>query len=591
MSIRSKLRAQTVTAVESLYGGKVTNENNILLNLTSKEFEGDYTIVVFPISKTLGKSPEETGDEIGSYLLEHNEEVGSFNVIKGFLNIKLTDECWMEFISNYDPQQSQEQSKKECIVIEYCSPNTNKPLHLGLLRNIFLGYSLSSILTKAGYEVIQVCLYNDRGINISKSMLAWEKWGNGETPSASGKKGDKLVGNYYVKYGTEYKAEIKKLMSEGKTEEQAAALSQLSGSISQMTQDWEAGKKETRTLWDQMNRWVYEGFNDTYKMLGIHFDKFDYESQTYLLGKDIIKEGVKKGVFIEKEDSSIWVDLTEDGLDEKLLLRSNGTSVYMTQDIGTAIKRHDEHQMNRGIYVVADEQDYHFKVLFLTLQKAGYAWAEKLYHLSYGMVDLPSGKMKSREGTIVDADDLIDEMISTAEKHTKELGKIEDFSTDELAQLYKTIGLGALKYHLIKVDPKKRILFDPEESIDFQGHTGPFIQYSYARIQSILRKAGEKNPDDTGNGNEALTPEERDLCVQLNEYRVALQEAADLYDPSVIANYVYQLAKTFNKFYTEVPVLIASRHLRDRRIKLSEMTANLIAECMSMLGIEVPERM
>jgi arginyl-tRNA synthetase len=475
-------------------------------------------------------------------------------------------------------------------MVEYSSPNTNKPLHLGHIRNNLLGFSVSEILAANGYEVIKANLVNDRGIHICKSMLAWQRFGNGETPESSGIKGDHLVGKYYVIFDKEYKKQIDELKSSGQNEDEAKKNAPLIVEAQQMLQKWEAGDEAVISLWRKMNDWVYEGFNVTYKKLGVNFDKFYYESNTYLLGKDIIQEGLDKGVFFRKPDGSVWIDLSAEGLDEKLVLRADGTSVYITQDLGTAQLKYDDFKMNDSIYVVGNEQDYHFKVLFLILQKLGKSWAKGLYHLSYGMVDLPSGKMKSREGTVVDADDLIDEMEETAKQRTEELGKVEGFTEEEKAHLYYIIGMGALKYFLLKVEPKKRLLFDPNESIDFQGHTGPFIQYTHARIRSVLVKAGEVSY--LFNNNDELTASERDLIISLTQYPDVLKASANEHSPAQIANYVYELAKLYNKFYHEEPILkVENQNIRNFRLALSSATANTIKRGMRLLGIEVPERM
>src|SRR5690554_4944074 len=489
MAIQQILVSQIKTAVNEIYGATL---ENVELQPTRKDFEGDITAVIFPMLRVFKGNPVQIGQSIGEYLVKNVSEVEKFNVVQGFLNIVLSDSYYIDFFNSVEDFSTYGHISqgKEAVMVEYSSPNTNKPLHLGHVRNVLLGYSVSEIEKAAGKKVYKTQIINDRGIHICKSMLAWEKFGNGETPESTNLKGDKLVGNYYVKFDQEYKKEIVALKAEGKTEDEAKAQAPLMLEAQNMLRKWEAGDKETVDLWSKMNGWVYEGFEETYKSIGVDFDFYYYESDTYLLGKDIIDEGLKKGVFFKKDDGSVWCDLTEDGLDEKLVLRSDGTAVYMTQDLGTAVQRVKDHQDVGGmIYTVGNEQDYHFKVLFLILKKLGYKWAENLFHLSYGMVDLPSGKMKSREGTVVDADDLISQMTSTAKAISEELGKIDAFSEEEKNELYKMIGLGALKYYILKVDPKKRILFNPEESVDFQGNTGPFIQYTYARIQSILRKS------------------------------------------------------------------------------------------------------
>jgi len=581
----------TLKAVKELYNTELMADA-ISLQETRKEFEGQVTIVTFPFTKFSKKSPEQTGSEIGEYLKNNLSEVAAFNVIKGFLNISLSDEYWLsEFYSKILPEDFavfKPNGKK--VMVEYSSPNTNKPLHLGHVRNNLLGFSVAEILEAAGYEVIKSNLVNDRGIHICKSMLAWQLFGNGETPQSTGVKGDHLVGKYYVIFDIEYKKQIAELKDAGQTEEEAKKNAPIINQAQDMLLKWEAGDKEVIELWKTMNNWVYAGFAETYKKLGVDFDKYYYESNTYLLGKDIIDEGLQKGVFFKKEDGSVWIDLTADGLDEKLVLRSDGTSVYMTQDLGTAQLKYDDYQMDESLYVVGNEQDYHFKVLFLILQKLGKTWAKGLYHLSYGMVDLPSGKMKSREGTVVDADDLIAEMEKTAKDHTEALGKVEDFGEAEKQELYHTIGMGALKYFLLKVDPKKRLLFDPKESVDFQGHTGPFIQYTHARIKSVLSRADYK---DSGVANVSILADvERDLIVTLIQYPDIIGQAADGYHPGIIANYVYELAKIYNKFYHEKSILQAEdEQSKQFRLQLSAASAKVISKAMGLLGIQVPERM
>ena len=581
-----------VKAVKNLYNTDITPAE-INLQETRKEFEGQVTIVTFPFTKFSRKSPEQTGNEIGEYLKSELAEVSAFNVIKGFLNISIADSYWLEQLyQNILPEESSvviPNGKK--VMVEYSSPNTNKPLHLGHVRNNLLGFSVAQILEAAGYEVIKANLVNDRGIHICKSMLAWQLFGNGETPESTGMKGDHLVGKYYVIFDKEYKKEIDFLKAEGQTEEEAKKNAPLIKQAQEMLLKWEAGEESVIELWKTMNTWVYDGFGKTYHALGVAFDKFYYESNTYLLGKDIVEEGLEKGVFFEKEDGSVWIDLTADGLDQKLVRRSDGTSVYMTQDLGTAQLKYDDFQMDESIYVVGNEQDYHFKVLFLILQKLGKSWAKGLYHLSYGMVDLPSGKMKSREGTVVDADDLIAEMEATAKEQTEQLGKVENFSDDEKQELYHTIGMGALKYFLLKVDPKKRLLFDPNESVDFQGHTGPFIQYTHARIKSVLSRADVGFTELTTTITE-LAGVERDLIVLLSQYPSVIQDAAVNFSPAVIANYVYELAKAYNKFYHEKSILQAEDdELKKFRLQLSAASAKVISNGMNLLGIAVPERM
>jgi arginyl-tRNA synthetase len=580
----------TVKAVKHLYQTDITAAD-INLQETRKEFEGQVTIVTFPFTKFSKKSPEQTGVEIGEFLKNDLKEVAAFNVVKGFLNISVDDAYWIGQLYNEILPDSFAAfpANGHKVMVEYSSPNTNKPLHLGHVRNNLLGFSVAEILAAAGYEVIKANLVNDRGIHICKSMLAWQKFGDGETPETSGLKGDHLVGKYYVIFDKENKKQVEELKANGATEDDAKKNTPLLKEAQQMLLQWEAGDEAVISLWKTMNGWVYGGFAETYKKLGVSFDKFYYESDTYLLGKDIVDEGLAKGVFFKKEDGSVWIDLTADGLDEKLVLRSDGTSVYMTQDMGTAQLKYDDYQMDRSIYVVGNEQDYHFKVLFLILQKLGKVWAKGLYHLSYGMVDLPSGKMKSREGTVVDADDLIADMEKTAKERTDEAGKVEGFGEDEKQHLYHIIGMGALKYFLLKVDPKKRLLFDPNESVDFQGHTGPFIQYTHARIHSVLTRA---EVNDSEPAVEQLSVEERDLIVILTQFPDMIKAAADAYSPALIANYVYELAKTYNKFYHERSILQAeNEQLKQFRLRLSASSGKVINKAMSLLGIEVPERM
>ncbi|MDB9989775.1 arginine--tRNA ligase, partial [Flavobacteriaceae bacterium] len=548
--------------------------------------------VVFPMLRVVKGNPVQIGQSIGDFLVANVEEVIRFNVVKGFLNLVFSDSYFLNFFketSDYS-KFGKVTGEEETIMVEYSSPNTNKPLHLGHIRNILLGYSVAEILKASGKKAYKTQIVNDRGIHICKSMLAWKTYGNNVTPEISGLKGDKLVGNYYVKFDQEYKREIAQLLTEGYSQKEAKLKAPSLIKAQEMLIKWEAGDEETVSLWKTMNGWVYEGFDKTYASLGVDFDTLYYESNTYLLGKEVITEGLSKGVFFKKEDGSIWCDLTDDGLDEKIVQRSDGTAVYMTQDIGTAIQRVKDYPEITGmIYTVGNEQDYHFKVLFLILKKLGYQWAENLFHLSYGMVDLPSGKMKSREGTVVDADDLISDMAQTAKKISEELGKIDDFSEEEKEGLYKTIGLGALKYYILKVDPKKRILFNPEESVDFQGNTGPFIQYTYARIQSILRKAGTQT--EVSNLLE-LHPKEKELVKQLQLFPDAIQQAGVQYSPALIANYTYELVKSFNSFYQNVSILgTDNNEEKSFRIQLSKAVSDVIKTAFNLLGIEVPERM
>jgi len=564
---------------------------------TKKDFEGDFTFVTFPYGRYSKRKPEETAQMLGDYLTEHTEIVKDCNVVKGFLNIQIDDQAWtraLHAIVN-DPHYGMAVKKDEEVVIEYSSPNTNKPLHLGHLRNNFLGYSVSRILEAAGYKVDKVNLVNDRGIHICKSMLAYRKFGDNETPASSGIKGDHLIGKYYVKFDEVYKKEIDILVASGKTEEEAAKQAPILLEAQEMLKKWEDGDPDVVSLWSTMNGWVYEGFEATYRRMGVKFDKYYYESDTYILGKDIVEEGLQKGVFYKKDNGSVWIDLTPDGLDEKLLLRADGTSVYMTQDLGTADLKYTNYKFDKSIYVVGNEQDYHFQVLFLILKKLGRSYANGMYHLSYGMVDLPSGKMKSREGTVVDADDLMDEMAATAKRHTEELGKIEGFTEDQANELYETLALGAVKYFLLKVDPKKRMMFDPEQSIQFHGNTGPFIQYTHARIAAILRKANQLgiNYLDFQQGNiEELHEAEKAVLLLLVKFPKVIEEAAHEFSPATIAQYVYDLAKEYNRFYTEISIFGAEEDaLLQFRVAFSFAVAYTIKISMGMLGIEVPDRM
>jgi arginyl-tRNA synthetase len=585
------LKQAIADAFASVY--KVTlNADDFALEQTKKEFTGHLTFVVFPYIKHSKTNPEQTAQQLGTYLKDNVAQVSDFNVIKGFLNLVLTDAYWLSIFTAIaeDVNFGKYPAKGEKVMVEYSSPNTNKPLHLGHVRNNLLGFAVAEILKANGYEVVKANLVNDRGIHICKSMLAWQKFGNAETPESTGLKGDHLVGKYYVVFDKEYKKEIDVLIAQGLTEVEAKKQAPLIIEAQQMLQKWEAGDKETLDLWTTMNAWVYAGFNQTYTKLGVDFDKYYYESNTYLLGKDIVNEGIEKGVFFEKPDGSVWIDLTPDGLDEKLVRRADGTSVYITQDLGTAQLKYDDFGMNKSLYVVGNEQDYHFKVLFLILDKLGKSWAKGLYHLSYGMVDLPNGKMKSREGTVVDADELIAEMEATAKTKTEELGKTNSFSDAEKAQLYYTIGMGALKYFLLKVEPKKRILFDPAESVDLQGNTGPFIQYTYARIQSVLGKADFVRA--TLTPPSSLQPTEIEVIVLLNAYMDVLATAAKNYNPAAIANYVYDLAKTYNKFYqTETILKGEDEVVKQFRLSLSSVTAGVLKKGMGLLGVGVVERM
>jgi len=584
---------EVVKGIKQLYNQDV-EESLISVQDTRKEFEGQATIVVFPIVRFSKKSPEQTANDLGAYLVANLEVVTAFNVVKGFLNLSITNAYWMDLFNSdlLKPGFGTIPSNGKKVMVEYSSPNTNKPLHLGHVRNNLLGYSVSELLKANGAEVYKVNLVNDRGIHICKSMLAWQKWGNGETPLSSGLKGDHLVGKYYVIFDKEYKKEIEALKITGQTEDEAKKNAPLIREAQAMLLAWEAGDEEVMSLWKTMNGWVYEGFAVTYKNLGVDFDKYYYESNTYLLGKDTVDEGLAKGVFFKKEDGSVWIDLTADGLDQKLVLRADGTSVYITQDLGTAQMKYDDFKMDESIYVVGNEQDYHFKVLFLILDKLGKSWAKGLYHLSYGMVDLPSGKMKSREGTVVDADDLIAEMVATAKQKTEALGKVDHFSEEERESLYYTIGMGALKYFLLKVEPKKRLLFDPAESIDFQGNTGPFIQYTHARIKSLLSKAGFKEGQKVDNQIE-LSATEVEMIILLAKYPSEIAAAAKTFSPASLANYIYEVAKMFNKFYHEIPPIVKEEdeQMKQHRLNLSWVTANILKSGMRILGIEVPERM
>ncbi len=591
MSLQDILTKHVQEAITSLYNA---NLESVEFQATRKEFAGDITIVVFPMLRVVKGNPVQIGEAVGQYLVEKVDEVKSFNVVKGFLNVEINDAYYLNFFNEISNQTTYglvaPKEEDKAIMVEYSSPNTNKPLHLGHIRNNLLGYSVAEILKASGKKVYKTQIINDRGIHICKSMLAWKRYGNGETPESTGLKGDKLVGNYYVKFDREYKNEIQQLVEEGKTEEDAKKQAPILVEAQQMLQKWESGDPETVALWEKMNGWVYEGFDVTYKNLGVDFDKLYYESQTYLLGKEFVAEGLKTGVFFKKEDDSVWCDLTDEGLDEKIVLRSDGTAVYMTQDIGTAIQRiKDFPDVGGMVYTVGNEQDYHFKVLFLILKKLGFDWAKNLYHLSYGMVDLPSGKMKSREGTVVDADDLVEDMAKTAEEISEELGKLDGYTQEEKQELYKTIGLGALKYYILKVDPKKRILFDPKESIDFQGNTGPFIQYTYARIQSILRKS---DVDMSTKVSVDLHEKEKELLKQIQLFPEVVQNAAEQHSPALIANYTYDLVKEFNSFYQNVSILGADNdNEKQFRVQLSKVVGNTIKNAFGLLGINVPERM
>ena len=590
MGLQNTLEQNVKAAIRILFNADLLS---VEFQATRKEFAGDITVVVFPMLRFVKGNPMLIGEQVGQYLLDNVELVKGFNVVKGFLNIEISDIYYIEFfrrITEDDNFGFVNKQDVKAVMVEYSSPNTNKPLHLGHVRNVLLGYSVAEILKASGKKVYKTQIINDRGIHICKSMLAWKRFGRGETPESSGLKGDKLVGNYYVEFDKVYKKEIADLVIQGYSEDDAKKNAPILLEAQEMLRKWEAGDTEVVELWQKMNQWVYNGFEVTYKNIGVDFDKYYYESQTYLLGKEFIAGGLKAGVFEKDTDGSVWCDLTDDGLDRKIVLRADGTAVYMTQDIGTAIQRIKDYPDVGGmVYTVGNEQDYHFKVLFLILQKLGFDWAKNLFHLSYGMVDLPSGKMKSREGTVVDADDLIEEMVTTAEEISKELGKLEDYSETEKKALYKTIGLGALKYYILKVDPKKRILFDPKESIDFQGNTGPFIQYTYARIQSILRKSTNSNFEVS---KLYLHDKEKQLLKQLEQFPIVIQNAASLHSPALIANYTYDLVKDFNSFYQNVSILGADTdNEKGFRVALSRKVGLTIKNAFNVLGIGVPERM
>ncbi|WP_161890353.1 arginine--tRNA ligase [Pontibacter russatus] len=596
MQLQNALSQRISEALQALFSISV-DASHISLQPTRKEFAGSFTFVTFPYTKQVGKGPEQIGQALGEYLKENAAEVRGFNVVKGFLNLEIEETEWLRLFRNLmeDEQYGQGEPSGRKVMVEYSSPNTNKPLHLGHLRNNFLGYATSEILKANGHEVMKVNLVNDRGIHICKSMLAYEKFGNGETPESSGIKGDHLVGKYYVLFDKAYKAEVDVLVAQGTDKEEAKKKAPLMLEAQDMLLKWEQGDAEVVNLWKKMNGWVYAGFEETYRTIGVDFDKYYYESETYMLGKERVEEGLQKEVFFRKPDGSVWVDLTDEGLDEKLLLRADGTSVYITQDLGTAELKYNDFPYDQSVYVVADEQNYHFQVLAATLKKLQKPYAEGIYHLSYGMVDLPSGKMKSREGTVVDADELVAEMIDTARQQTEELGKIEGFTEAQAKELYHILAMGALKYFLLKVDPKKRMLFNPQESIDFRGNTGPFIQYSHARISAILRKAADMGiAVDVANFEKVaqLHETEQEVIIQLVNYPAVVKEAGNLFAPSIIANYAYELAKAYNRFYQEVSIFNETdEQARNFRIALSAMVARFIRHSMRLLGIEVPERM
>ncbi|MDR3366722.1 MAG: arginine--tRNA ligase [Prevotellaceae bacterium] len=590
MNVELYVNQKVTECVKALYGSE-----NVALQLqkTRKEFEGDITLVVFPLATLSGKSPEETGEEIGQWLASNVPQVEAFSVVKGFLNIKLCGAFWREQLVQIAADSSFGcfPPSGKTVMVEYSSPNTNKPLHLGHIRNNLLGYSVSKILEANGHKVIKVNLVNDRGIHICKSMLAWQKFGNGETPQSSGKKGDHLVGEYYVKFDKEYKRQVSSLMHTGVAEDEAKRQAPIMQEAQNMLLLWEQGNDEVFDLWEEMNSWVYEGFDSTYKKLGVCFDKTYYESKTYLLGKEIVKEGMKKGVFFRREDGSVWCDLTADGFDQKLLLRSDGTSVYMTQDLGTARQRFSEYSFSELIYVVGNEQNYHFQVLKVILKKLGYTWADSINHLSYGMVELPEGKMKSREGTVVDADDLIEGMVATARETSLELGKLTDMPAEEQEQLFRTIGMGALKYFILKVDPKKTMLFDPKESIDFNGNTGSFIQYTFARICSVLRKAHEQQLEPDAGAAE-LGAREVELVKNMADFPQVVAQAGAEHSPALIANYTFELAKEFNQYYHDISILKEENvAVKQQRLALLRQVGKVLKAAMGLLGIELPERM
>ena len=596
MSIDNIISSAVAEALKALYGVEVA-ASSIVPQTTRKEFEGNLTVVVFPYLKASKKAPEATAQEIGEYLVANCDAVKAFNVVKGFLNIVIEPKFWLNVLNHINETADYgfraETPESELVMIEYSSPNTNKPLHLGHVRNNLLGYSLSRILAANGYKVVKTNIVNDRGIHICKSMLAWQKWGNGVTPETAGKKGDHLIGDFYVAFDKHYKAEVKELEAQGMTKEEAEAASPLMQEARAMLRRWEAGDEEVRSLWRMMNEWVYAGFDETYKRMGVDFDKIYYESETYLEGKEKVLEGLEKGIMYRKEDNSVWADLTADGLDHKLLLRSDGTSVYMTQDIGTAKLRYQDYPIDKMIYVVGNEQNYHFQVLSLLLDKLGFKWGKDLVHFSYGMVELPEGKMKSREGTVVDADDLMDEMVNTAKETSMQLGKLENCSKEEADKIASIIGLGALKYFILKVDPRKNMTFNPKESIDFNGNTGPFIQYTYARIQSVLRKAAEAGISEAYNAD-AVTPNEKEVSLiqRLTDFPSLVEEAGRTYSPALIANYAYDLVKEYNQFYHDFSILREENaDVRAFRLNLSRTVGNIIKRAMWLLGIEVPERM
>lgn len=592
MNIKDLIQHKLAEIVQTNY--QLEDQNNpkpvtLEVQQNKTEYEGDFTIVTFPLVKILKKSPDQIATDLGNALSTRTDFVQSYNVVKGFLNIKVKNEFFLDNFNSIKENFDKVEDKNKMVMVEYSSPNTNKPLHLGHIRNNLLGYSVSQILKADGYEVIKTQIINDRGIHICKSMLAWEKFGNGATPQSTQTKGDKLVGNYYVEFDKNYKAQIKELTEKGQSEDEAKKNAPIIQEAQKMLIDWEKGDEKVRSLWNEMNSWVYDGFNETYQRLGVDFDQVQYESNTYILGKDLIQEGLNKGVLYRKDDGSVWCDLTDEGLDHKLLLRSDGTSVYMTQDLGTAVQRFKENNIQKLIYTVGNEQDYHFDVLFKILKKLGYNWAENLYHLSYGMVELPEGKMKSREGTVVDADDLMQEMYETAKEKAEELGKLENLSPEEKEKSYETVGIGALKYFMLKVDPKKKMLFNPKESIDFNGNTGPFIQYTYARIQSLLNKA---NYHEQKVSDYEMNESEKELVANLSNFKEVIAKAAETLSPALVANYVYDLVKSYNSFYQNNPILNQDDdNAKQFRLQLSELTGKTIKKGLSLLGIGTVDRM
>lgn len=597
MVIEQQITATIVAGIKALYGAEIAADQ-VQLQKTKKEFKGHLTLVVFPFLRLSKKSPEQTAAELGDYLLKSEPAVSDFNVIKGFLNLSIASDCWAGMLNEIHRQpdfgRTPVSEASPLVMIEYSSPNTNKPLHLGHVRNNLLGYSLAEIMKANGNRVIKTNIVNDRGIHICKSMLAWQKWGNGVTPETAGKKGDHLIGDFYVLFSNKLKEETAALEAAGLSKEEAEARSELMAEAREMLRRWEAGDAEVRKLWETMNGWVYAGFDETYRMMGVDFDKIYYESETYLEGKGKVMEGLEKGIFYRRDDGSVWADLTADGLDEKLLLRADGTSVYMTQDIGTAKLRFDDYPINKMIYVVGNEQNYHFQVLSILLDKLGFAFGKGLVHFSYGMVELPEGKMKSREGTVVDADDLMEEMVSTAREISEELGKLDEMTPPEAANIARIVGLGSLKYFILKVDPRKNMTFNPKESIDFNGNTGPFIQYTYARIRSVLRKAAEQGivlPEAVPGGL-TLSEKEENLIQMMADYASVVKEAGAMYSPALIANYIYDLVKEYNQFYHDFPILREENsELKVFRLMLSANLAKIVKSGMSLLGIEVPERM